>query len=115
MTDSPYAWDRDLGYKPIWRVKPADRHAEVQRQLSDAALATDVTDVETGEPVVEVTWVASKFAADLQVSRYAVHGMSEPLDSNAKPALVVSEPGDPDARLRTLSLHMLGRIRPVTK
>jgi hypothetical protein len=41
--------------------------------------------------------------------------MSEPLDSNAKPALVVSEPGDPDARLRTLSLHMLGRIRPVTK
>lgn len=110
---SNYAWDREYPYKPIWRFKPADRLAEVERQLSAACTATTDNCVETELPIVEVTWVTSKFDTQVRVTRFASHGTSDPLDSNAKPAIVVSEPGDPNGRLRTLSQHMIGRIAPV--
>jgi hypothetical protein len=112
-TDSNYAWDREYGYKPIWRFKPADRGAEVERQLSAAAEATEATCDETGLPIVDVIWVTSKFDTVTRVTRFVSHGTSVPLDGNAKEAIVVSEPGDADVRLRTLSQHMIGRIDPV--
>lgn len=107
-----FATDAPLDYKPIWDMKAAVRRAEVERQLCDATLNTDVYDVETEEAVVKLTWTTSRFST-ARVDQYVAHGISDPLDGNGKESLVLSVPGDPDAKWLTLGLHMVGRIEPV--
>lgn len=113
MPTTPYAWDADYDFKPIWRAKVANREAEIEAQMSTASHETEVTDPETGNPVVEIMWLVSKFDTKPMQTEFVCHGMAVPLDGNAKESIVVSHPGDPDVKLRTLGQHMIGYIRPV--
>lgn len=115
MNNSPYAWDAEYDFKPIWRAKPADRADEVERQLSHASHETEVTDLETGNPIVEVMWVVSKFATKPEVARLVSHGTSTSLDGYGKDGIAVSYPGDADVKIHTISQHLIGAIFPVTQ
>lgn len=113
MPNSPYAWDAQYDFKPIWRFKPADRLPELEHQLSYAAGETEVEDPETGNPIVEVMYVVSKFDTKPTYRQFVSHGLSTAIDGNGKDAFVGSVPGDADVKLMTIGQHLIGAINPV--
>lgn len=94
--------------KMICDMKPALRRDEVVRQASLA-----IADTELDVDVVELTWTPSKFDP-FRTQQFRYHGISDPLDNNGRVSVQLSEPGDPDVKMLTLGLHMVGRIASVT-
>jgi hypothetical protein len=98
----------DTRVKMIGDMKPALRRDEVVRQANLAS-----TDTELDVNVVELTWRPSAFEP-FRTQQFRYHGISDPLDNNGRVAVQLSKPGDPDVKMLTLGLHMVGRISPVT-
>lgn len=93
----------DTSRKLISEMKPAARRDEVIRQANLACASNNV---------VELTWRPSTFDP-FRTHRYRYHGISDPLDNNGRVCVQLSEPGDPEVKMLTLGLHMVGRIEPV--
>lgn len=89
----------------ICLTKTGARYELAELQLGRALQDGDQDDI------VMVEWGATRHAR-ARVEVFRSHGLSKPLDGAGFPALVVSSPDDSEREKHTISLHMIGTIRP---